>query len=116
MPWSEAMDRYGSDRPDLRFELNLQDVSEIAGRTEFRVFTDALSKGGRLSSRRSASQALRRRFSRKITDGYAEVAKTHGAGGLPTVKYTENGFETGIAKFLDDVGSDLVSALGLEAR
>ncbi|MCH2152690.1 MAG: aspartate--tRNA ligase [Phycisphaerales bacterium] len=113
MPWSEAMDRYGSDRPDLRFDLELQDISEIAGRTDFRVFTEALAKeDGVVKAIRVPGAADS--FSRKITDGYAEIAKMHGAGGLPTVKYTANGFETGIAKFLGDIGDDLVSALGLE--
>ncbi|MEE2907951.1 MAG: aspartate--tRNA ligase, partial [Planctomycetota bacterium] len=113
MPWSEAMDRYGSDRPDLRFDLELQDISELAARTDFKVFTGALAKDdGVVKAIRVPDAAAK--FSRKITDGYAEVAKTHGAGGLPTVKYTENGFETGIAKFLGDIGDDLVATLGLK--
>ncbi len=113
MPWSEAMDRFGSDRPDLRFDLELQDISEIAGRTDFKVFTEALSKeDGVVKAIRVPGGA--EKFSRKITDGYAELARTHGAGGLPAVKYTENGFETGIAKFLGDIADDLIKSLGLE--
>ncbi|MDG2423612.1 MAG: aspartate--tRNA ligase [Phycisphaerales bacterium] len=113
MPWSEAMDRFGSDRPDLRFDLELQDISEIAGRTDFKVFTEALAKeDGVVKAIRVPGGA--EKFSRKITDGYAELARTHGAGGLPAVKYTDKGFETGIAKFLGDIGDDLVKALGLE--
>ena len=113
MPWSEAMDRFGSDRPDLRFDLELQDISEIAGKTDFKVFTEALAKDdGVVKAIRVPGGA--EKFSRKITDGYAELARTHGAGGLPAVKYTDKGFETGIAKFLGDISDDLVKALGLE--
>ena len=113
MPWSEAMERFGSDRPDLRFDLELQDISELAARTDFRVFTEALAKeDGAVKAIRVPDGAGS--FSRKVTDGYNEVARAHGAGGLPTVKYTANGFETGIAKFLDGIGDDLVALLGLE--
>ncbi|MCH2132259.1 MAG: aspartate--tRNA ligase [Phycisphaerales bacterium] len=113
MPWSEAMDRFGSDRPDLRFDLELTDISALAAKTEFKVFTDALAKDhGIVKAMRVPGGA--EKFSRKVTDGYGELAKLHGAGGLPTVKYTDNGFETGIAKFLTDIGDELVSTLELE--
>ncbi len=113
MPWSEAMDRYGSDRPDLRFGLELEDISHLAARTDFRVFTEALAKDdGVVKAIRVPGGAAS--FSRKVTDGYNEIARTHGAGGLPTVKYTASGFETGIAKFLDGIGDELVTELSLE--
>ena len=112
LSWQEAMERYGSDRPDTRFDLPFVDVSELASRTDFKVFTGAIADGGIVTAMRVPRGAA---LSRKVTDGYAEVAKEYGGGGLPVVKYTENGFETGVARFVEPIAEDLVSALSLEA-
>ena len=113
MTYAEAMERYGIDRPDTRYGLELQDVSEIAGRTEFRVFNDALARpDGCVKAIRVPGGA--ELFTRKVTDGYTEFVREFGAGGAPTVKLTENGFETGVAKFVEPVREELVAALGLE--
>ena len=117
MGYDEAMNRYGSDRPDLRFELTIDDVSGIAANTEFKVFIEALAKED------GVIKALRipggvEQLTRKMLDGYGEYAKTWRTGGLPYVKYTGNGdnggFETGVAKFLAPIADELVSTLGLE--
>ncbi len=113
MSHQEAMDRFGIDRPDTRFGLELTDVSDLAAKTEFRVFQDALAKDkGVVKAIRVPGGATK--MSRKITDGYSEFVKTFGAGGVPTVKYTENGYETGVAKFVAPIADELKQRLGLE--
>lgn len=113
MTYHEAMDRYGIDRPDTRFGLELTDVSDLAGRMEFKVFHDALAK------RRGVVKAIRvpggaERLTRKLTDGYSEFVKQFGAGGVPVVKLTGAGLETGIARFLEPVKDELIARLGLQ--
>jgi aspartyl-tRNA synthetase len=113
MSWETAMNRYGIDRPDLRFGLELEDVSDLAAKTEFKVFADALAKDtGCVKAMRVPGGA--EKLTRKMTDAYSEFVKTFRAGGAPSVKYTANGFETGIAKFVGPIGDELVERLGLE--
>jgi aspartyl-tRNA synthetase len=113
MSYREAMDRYGSDKPDLRFGLELADISELAAKTEFGIFRDALAKpGGSVRALRVPGGA--EKLSRKVVDGYERIARTLGAGGLAAVKLTGDGFQTGIAKYLSAIGDDLKGELGLE--
>ncbi len=113
MTYQEAMDRFGIDRPDTRYGLEIADISEIARKTDFGVFRSALEK------KTGVVRAIRvpggaEKLTRKITDGYGEYVKTFGAGGVPVVKVTANGFETGIAKFLEPVRAELTAQLGLQ--
>ncbi|MCA9300270.1 MAG: aspartate--tRNA ligase, partial [Phycisphaerales bacterium] len=113
MTYDEAMNRYGIDRPDRRFGLEIVDISDLAQKTEFKVFHDALAK------RHGTVRAIRvpggaSTLTRKLTDGYAEFVKQFGAGGVPVVKYTENGFETGVARFVDPIADEFKERLGLE--
>ena len=111
--YAEAMERYGIDRPDTRYGLELQDVSELCQKTDFRVFKDALAgEQGCVKAIRVPGGA--EKFSRKVTDGYTEFVREFGAGGAPTTKLTANGFETGVAKFLEPIAEELIAALGLE--
>ncbi|MHC4832346.1 MAG: aspartate--tRNA ligase [Planctomycetota bacterium] len=117
MPWSEAMDRYGIDRPDLRFGLELVDLDDLAAQTEFGVFRDALAAEHR--GRKGVVKAMRvpggaTALTRKQLDALTEFAKGFGLGGLPTAKVAEGGFETGIAKFLAPIEAPLRERLGLE--
>ncbi|MBC8201240.1 MAG: aspartate--tRNA ligase [Planctomycetes bacterium] len=112
MSWKDAMNNYGSDRPDIRFDLQLKDVTNIAARTDFKVFKEACDSGGTVKAMRVPSGA--EKLSRKKTDALAEVAKTYGAGGLPVVKYQGGEFTTGVAKFVEPIKDELVDALGLE--
>lgn len=125
MAYREALERFGIDRPDTRYGLEIRDISGIAGRTEFKVFRDALEKrpeAPAFYSKKGVVKALRvpggaAKLTRKITDGYGEWIKAFGAGGAPVVKVNAEGnFETGIAKFLDTPGvkADLFKALELE--
>ena len=112
MAWKVAMDTYGSDRPDIRFDLKLADVTGLAGKTDFKIFNVACNSGGAVKAMRVPGGA--EKLSRKKTDAFAEVAKTYGAGGLPVVKYQGGEFVTGIAKFVAPIKDELVQALNLE--
>jgi len=125
MTYREAMEKYGIDRPDLRYGLEIVDVSEIAKKTDFKVFRDTLEKGQDrplYASKRGVVKALRvpgggEKLTRKLTDGYTEFVKGFGAGGVAVAKVTAAGFETGIAKFIEVPGikEELTKALGLQA-
>ena len=112
MSWQDAMDNYGSDRPDIRFDLQLCDVSDLAAKTDFKVFTSTLESGGVVKAMRVPHGA--EKLTRKITDGYAEIAKTYGAGGLPVTKFQDGEFVTGVAKFVGPIKDELVQTMGLE--
>jgi aspartyl-tRNA synthetase len=128
MKYRDAMERYGIDRPDTRYELFITDVSEAAARTDFKVFKDALAKSPdapRFATRRGVVKAIRipagpagaEKLTRKITDGYSEWIKGFGAGGVAVVKLNPQGaFETGIAKFLEVPGvkEAFIAALALK--
>ncbi len=113
MTWRDAMERFGIDRPDTRFGLEITDISAVARTMDFRVFADALAKpNGVVKAIRVPGGA--ESLSRKMTDSWSEWVKTFRAGGLPVVKLTANGWETGIAKFLaGEPGEALKKALGL---
>ncbi|UCD75464.1 MAG: aspartate--tRNA ligase [Phycisphaerales bacterium] len=113
MSYKEAMERYGIDRPDLRFGLEITDISDLAAKTEFRVFSEALGKETGVVKAMLVPGGAEK-MSRKVTDGYNEFVKTFKAGGAPTVKYTDNGYETGIAKFVGPIEDELKQRLGLE--
>jgi aspartyl-tRNA synthetase len=101
LPYQEAMDRYGSDKPDIRFGFELKDLSSVLGDTSFSVFADALKGGGSVRAINLAGYADR--FSRKEIDSLAEFAKTYGARGLAWMKVNENGvLQSPILKFLTE--------------
>ncbi|MBL1216395.1 MAG: aspartate--tRNA ligase [Planctomycetes bacterium] len=112
MAYADAMERYGIDRPDLRFAVELKDIGDLAGKTDFRVFTEVLkSDDGVVKAICVPGGAS---MSRKQIDGLAEWAKQQfGAGGVPTCKVGANGtLEAGISKFLGDVAPDLIQRMG----
>ncbi len=111
MSYAEAMSRFGSDRPDLRFGMELVDVTEPCGRTEFKVFTGAIGKGGCVNAIRVPGGAT---MSRKETDALAEWVKQFGAGGLPVTKIEGGSVSAGIAKFIEPIAADLIAATGAE--
>jgi len=99
MTWDEAMQRYGLDAPDIRFGMELEDVSEILRGSEFKVFSGALSGGGTV---RAIAVPASIKLSRKDITSYEDVAKTYGAKGLAWVKVEKGQFEGGISKFLTE--------------
>ncbi|MEM0913329.1 MAG: aspartate--tRNA ligase [Planctomycetota bacterium] len=111
MPYAEAMSRYGSDRPDLRFGMELVDVTELAGKTDFKVFKNAIDAGGAVQVIRVPGGA---KMTRKETDALAEWVKQFGAGGLPITKVEGGTCASGIGKFVASIASDLIAATGAE--
>lgn len=96
--WQEAMDRYGSDKPDTRFGMELTDLSDIAAGCGFKVFADAVAKGGSVRGIKASKAA----FSRKEIDALGEFVKTYGAKGLAWMNLKEDGLNSPIAKFLSE--------------
>ncbi len=110
MPYHEAMRRFGSDRPDLRFGMELVDISDLAPRTEFGVFKSAVDSGGMVKCIRVPGGGA---MTRKETDSLAEWAKGFGAKGMAVTKVIAGGqFETGVAKFLTPVAKELIERTG----
>jgi len=99
LPYHEAMDRYGSDKPDTRFGLELEDISDIARSSDFKVFLQAVELGGRVKGFAAPGMAG---LSRKELDDLTNEAKVFGAKGLAWIKVTGAGFESPIAKFFKD--------------
>lgn len=97
--YREAIDRFGSDKPDLRFGMELIDLSDIFSETEFGVFKNALSSGGVVKAIRVIGGAS---LTRKQIDTLTEVAKSEGAGGLAYIKYEAGESVSPIAKFLSN--------------
>ncbi len=96
MPYQTAMEGYGVDAPDLRFDLKLKDISDIAGQCGLKVFSDAIERGGiaKAINVKGGSD-----FSRKELDELTEFVKIYGAKGMAWVKRNEEGWQSPIAKF-----------------
>ncbi|MDN6901001.1 aspartate--tRNA ligase [Oenococcus sicerae] len=110
--WQESMDRFGSDKPDLRFDVELHDVSGIAKKTNFAVFTNAIDNGGFVKA--IVAPKGSKQFTRKMIDNQADYIKRFGAKGLAWVKYENDALTGPIAKFLIEIKDDLVTALALK--
>lgn len=111
MPYAEAMDRFGSDRPDLRFGMELINVSDLASKTDFKVFSGAIENGGVVKAIRVPGGA---KMSRKETDALAEWVKQFGAGGLPVCKVEDGKLTTGVSKFVQPIADELIQRLEAE--
>ena len=103
--FDEAMERYGSDKPDVRFDLEIKNVEAFAKETEFSVFHSALDNGGIIRALPVPDAAV---FSRKKIDELTNHAKKYGAKGLAFVKNTEEGLQGGIAKFINEDAAKLL--------
>ncbi|PAW30046.1 aspartate--tRNA ligase [Peribacillus simplex] len=112
MTYNEAMNRYGSDKPDTRFGMELKDVSEIVKDSDFKVFTGAVASGGQVKA--IVVKDGNADYSRKDIDGLAEFAAIYGAKGLAWLKVEEDGVKGPIAKFFAENQAQLVSALEAE--
>lgn len=99
LEWHDAMNLYGSDKPDLRFEMQLTDVSDIAADSEFKVFKSAIQNGGVVKSLRVEGGAV---YSRKEIDELEETAKIFKAKGLAYIKFTKEGPQSPVVKFFND--------------
>ncbi|MCX7794429.1 MAG: aspartate--tRNA ligase [Thermodesulfovibrionales bacterium] len=111
MTFNEAMERYGSDKPDTRFGLELVDVGDLAKAGEFKVFLDALNSGGRVKAIRGKGMAG---LSRKEIDLLTEETRSFGAKGLAWIKI-KNGFDSPITKFFPEgIMRQMADRLGAE--
>ena len=100
MTWQEAMDRFGSDKPDTRFGMELKDVSEIVKDCGFGVFTGALENGGSVRGINAEGQGA---MPRKKIDALVEFAKGYGAKGLAYLAINEDGtYKSSFAKFMTE--------------
>lgn len=115
LTYREAMDRFGSDKPDIRFGLELVDVADIVAQSNFKVFTSVVENGG--SVRGINAKGAGDTFTRKEIDGLAEVVSPYGAKGLAWMKVSEDGVSGPIAKFFSegDLASNLLEAMDAEA-
>jgi len=110
LTYRQAMDTYGTDKPDTRFALNLVEMSAVVAESDFKVFSGTVAKGGVVKGLRVPGGAVR---SRKEIDALEAAAKTFGAKGLAWTKVADAGFESGIAKFLG-AGEEIRQALEAE--
>ena len=100
MTWQEAMDRFGSDKPDTRFGMELKDVSDLVKDCGFSVFTGAISEGGSVRAINANGQGA---MPRKKIDALVEFAKGYGAKGLAYLAINEDGtYKSSFAKFMTD--------------
>ncbi len=113
MTWIDAMNRYGSDKPDMRFELLLQDVTDVVKDCGFGVFANCAKDGGVIKGLCVKGQA---HMPRKHIDAYTELVKGYGAKGLAYLCVNEDGtYKSSFAKFMtEDELSALVAAMGAE--
>ncbi|HIR45094.1 MAG TPA: aspartate--tRNA ligase [Candidatus Ventrisoma faecale] len=111
MTWREAMDRFGSDKPDLRFGMELKNVSDVVKNCEFVVFKGALEQGGSVRGINAEGQGA---MPRKKIDALVEFAKGFGAKGLAYLAINEDGtYKSSFAKFMtEDELKALVEAMG----
>ena len=101
MPYAEAMDRFGSDKPDLRFAVELKDLSDIVKNSSFNAFSSTVQNGGLVKA--IVAPSASEKFSRKIISEYEEYVKTYfGAKGLAYIKLGADGISSPIAKFLSE--------------
>jgi aspartyl-tRNA synthetase len=108
LSWNEAMDRYGVDKPDLRFGMELVDASAVFAKSEFKVFQDALAGGGVIKGIVAPGCAS---YSRKDVDDLTALAREQGAKGLATVAFTGEGVKGSVAKFVSETEADALRKL-----
>nr|WP_277998273.1 aspartate--tRNA ligase [Zhaonella formicivorans] len=99
LTYQEAMDRFGSDKPDLRFGIELKDVSEIVANSGFKVFSEAVARGGQVKGINAEGCA---HYSRKEIDDLTKLAAVYGAKGLAWIALTPEGLKSPIAKFFTE--------------
>ncbi|WP_124059566.1 aspartate--tRNA ligase [Vaginisenegalia massiliensis] len=97
LSYQEAMDQYGVDKPDIRFDLKLKDFSAYAAQSDFGVFQTAIAQGGQVKGLNL--KGLADHYTRKTADALSEIVKPYGAKGLAWLKVTEEGLNGPIAKF-----------------
>ncbi len=97
IPYQVALEKYGTDRPDLRFNLEIVDIGKEVAGSGFRVFDETIEKNGRVCGIRLPGAG---QLSRKQVDGYTDLIKTFGAQGLIVIQITDDGIRSPITKFI----------------
>ena len=111
LKYQDAIDRFGTDKPDMRFDMEIVDPGEIVRGTSFKVFAQVLESGGQVRALniKNSADAL----SRKMLDDLTEIAKTYGAKGMAWIKVQENELQSPIIKFFEQEMLDrMLKALG----
>ncbi|WP_086444866.1 aspartate--tRNA ligase [Candidatus Enterococcus lemimoniae] len=110
--YDEAMSRYGSDKPDTRFDMELIDIADVVKDVDFKVFQMALENGGHVKALNAKGAADK--YSRKDMDNLGTYVSQFGGKGLAWLKVEEEGLKGPIAKFLTEVSDDLIKATNAE--
>jgi aspartyl-tRNA synthetase len=113
LEYTEAIERYGSDKPDLRFGMELADLTDAVGGVDFRVFAEPIAAGGRVRGILASGCG---KMSRRELDELTDVARRHGAGGLVHLAVEADGSLSGpVAKFLGEAAGAVREAVGAAA-
>ena len=113
LKYQDAIDRFGIDKPDLRFGMEIIDLAETVAGTDFKVFADVLKKGGQI--RALNAKQSNEILSRKALDDLTELAKTYGAKGMAWIKVNADGLQSPITKFFKQEMLDaMIAKLGAE--
>ena len=113
LKYQDAIDRFGTDKPDMRFGMEIVDLGEIVRGTSFKVFAQVLESGGQVRALnvKNSTETL----SRKALDDLTEIAKTYGAKGMAWIKVQENELQSPIIKFFEqEMLDNMLKALGSE--
>ncbi|MEC9424042.1 MAG: aspartate--tRNA ligase, partial [Nitrospinota bacterium] len=104
LKYQEAIDRFGTDKPDMRIDMEIVDLAEVVQGTKFKVFSQVLESGGQIRALniKNSADAL----SRKALDDLTEIAKTYGAKGMAWIKVQENELQSPIIKFFEQAMLD----------
>ena len=109
IPYDTCMEKYGSDKPDLRFDMPLYNVSEVFANTEFKVFENCLNEGGIIQAMNVKNDADK--FSRKQLDKLQDYVKVYGAKALANLKLTAEGFAGSVTKVLTDAEKEALRTM-----
>lgn len=109
IPYDTCMEKYGSDKPDLRFDMPLYNVSEVFANTEFKVFENCLNEGGIIQAMNVKNGADK--FSRKQLDKLQDYVKVYGAKALANLKLTFEGFAGSVTKVLSDAEKEALRTM-----
>lgn len=109
IPYDTCMEKYGSDKPDLRFDMPLYNVSEVFANTEFKVFENCLNEGGIIQAMNVKNGADK--FSRKQLDKLQDYVKVYGAKALANLKLTSEGFAGSVTKALSDAEKEALRTM-----
>lgn len=109
IPYDTCMEKYGSDKPDLRFDMPLYNVSEVFANTEFKVFENCLNEGGIIQAMNVKNGADK--FSRKQLDKLQDYVKVYGAKALANLKLTAEGFAGSVTKVLTDAEKEALRTM-----